>query len=1175
MSKKAAAIVLALAAICFTFQPVLSQQVQTMTAADLSALGSVTISQGNSLVIDFGAGGVNLTGDFTNYGAVHAMSSVASVTSADFSAANFANQQGAVFSSNLSLNFNVGSFVNNGLIDAAALNVQSANSIINNGTMQAVNNINLMSNIGQIINSGLINSTMGDLNINVSSLVRDTMINNLDGVLRAENGSINVGSADSTLGNINATGGDWIANEVNLIANNGNLDFYVNSVDGLLSTTSGATHAGVYSGDLQLGNSSSSGDPLFFNTAGTISTSTINVGESLAIIGRRAVNINGPITARTAGGIGRDVTIIAGATFVATNGPDSPNPPANPGTSATIDANGTATPSFQTGVAVRGTIDTSGTCAGCAGGNVRLIAYNGTVSAGSIFVDETINAGGGPGGINGDITAIGAGFVIVADPLISNSGLAGTGSVLLSATPPTTSNGLPMSFDSTGAIISGNTFVPNGGPVDRVDLFSSVTAGGPVTINGTLVSVQNTVTGSSVDIQGTTQATFNSVVTSTDGDITVTSPSIVNSSSLIANALNPTINLQTVNPASLVISGIGNIQSISSGAGFATVNINDPLSPAASVQVTQSGITSDDILINGDPGYTASIVLDAVSANAGFDFAPGASNIFLTVGNGDIFLCNCPLDTTRVGESGGDITIRAFTGAVIASGGITTFGDGFGNRGGTVQIEAALGIGSLDIDARGLNGADGGNVSLINTGGPLSNGVSVLGLTGQAISTTSNTLGASSGNITIIADTVSIAAPGGASLVTASSFGTGGDVLVNTLDPAPLVLGGCGCTPNSIFGRINANGDTGGSVTLVATNSGAIQIDSGEGIEANSFAGPAGKINLVSPSLPLNVQNDGTLLAFGGEERGIVGFSSPGAINVTGTGTVAASALSFGNLDPVTLLPPNAINLPVSNPFSHGSNINASFGAVLLADRFIVSALPPTLTAPPTLVAPPTPAPSLVAPVTPFTLNLPGPFGSTILPTDQQQNLVNLREGDTDNPTLQGYLSQIDEAAGILNRGRLILVDDSAQVITTPFGEIHALPGSALFLIETATSVAIYNLHDERSGMAFVADGKRVPIPLGVQILATKSDGTFDQLNPAPMITTRTVTDSTTDGGTKVFAAEFSIASALRWLDPVRNLRKSTVASERAMGEKIMRNAAIMMMLTARNGAYRERRPSQ
>lgn len=454
-----------------------------MSAQDLSALGSVTITPGSTLYVDLGtSSSIILGGSLTNSGTVYAVSN-GNASTATFHATTFTNQSGALFatlSPNLSLAFNVSDFYNHGTINSTGnLSVQAANALVNTGTMTAAGSVNLTSAIGQIVNSGTITATTG--NININSLVNSLLVNNAGGVLHAYNGSINLGVLDGLRQDITALGGDWFSNELNIYSNGGNIDARVGQISGVLNTYADAVNFGSSSNVLTLG-SVDARDPVYFNDAGDININgSITVQENLVIIASGNVNWTGgggvsTIQAQN-GAQTFDVHIIAGANVSGTGPVPNPfnvsgSPPPNAATAA-VTVNGAS----GTGGSI---IFNSATNLTILGANVTLAAFQNGGGVGGVidlaspapFATGTVIDA--TGAVN--IIAGGVGQAIHSGPIV------GAGTINLSTSQPTTNDGLPLVFSTTGAITSGNFLTSSG-----------TTSGASVLIGGNM-SAANSIT---------------------------------------------------------------------------------------------------------------------------------------------------------------------------------------------------------------------------------------------------------------------------------------------------------------------------------------------------------------------------------------------------------------------------------------------------------------------------------------------------------------------------------------------------------------------------------------------------------------------------------------------------------------------------------------------------------
>lgn len=401
---------------------VVSSGQQIIDAKTISGSDSLSVSKGATAVIDFGqASNLNITGNIQNYGSIYAVSSNPTVHTAALTGYNITNNTGALMSTvlpaggfaglnNLVPNLNlslaaVNNITNYGSISSAAnLTMNAGNSIVNAGTMTAAQNVNIITGIAGLINSGTISSIMS--NINISNLAsQNTLINNTNGTLQALLGQINISTvASSALDklNIDIIGGDLLSKELNINTQNGTIKANVGQLTGVLNANGGEFYASAKTPNLRVGSINMSGDPIIASTGNVDITASVNSAANIAYIAGGNIDTNGaaaPISINTssAGNAG-SVLMLAGVNYTA-NGDGSYT--ITPGNGGSIDL--TNAVAGNQGI---NTFNTSSSNNG-SGGNVVLVAYNGSISVPS---NVTITTGAGPNNqgftVNGNVTII-------------------------------------------------------------------------------------------------------------------------------------------------------------------------------------------------------------------------------------------------------------------------------------------------------------------------------------------------------------------------------------------------------------------------------------------------------------------------------------------------------------------------------------------------------------------------------------------------------------------------------------------------------------------------------------------------------------------------------------------------------------------------------------------------
>jgi hypothetical protein len=156
-----------------------------------------------------------------------------------------------------------------------------------------------------------------------------------------------------------------------------------------------------------------------------------------------------------------------------------------------------------------------------------------------------------------------------------------------------------------------------------------------------------------------------------------------------------------------------------------------------------------------------------------------------------------------------------------------------------------------------------------------------------------------------------------------------------------------------------------------------------------------------------------------------------------------------------------------------------------------------------------------------------------------------------------------------LPRGVALFNAQNHIVCGTQEGHVHIEKGSMAFVVETGNDVCVYNLHDTKDGGVRVLIGQQmVTVPPGRQLVLTRRDAEFAQVNPGTKIGYRNPKPLKLDGDVKAFVADFSITGAVYTIPPLKAMLKSPKASERRAATAVLKNAIVMQDLTAAAGPY-------
>ena len=814
-----------------------------------TSINNLVIPRGVTVVDQISSSNsLKLLGNLVNFGQIYAVSTNSAFQSANISATNIRNQQGALISSvlpqgglsginsvvsNLNLNLNaINNIMNAGAITSSGNLALSAGGSITNALpsgaagasplLQAAGNINMVAN--SIANAGAINALAG--NVNVQAMQGSSLaFNNAGGTISALAGDINIGDPTSTLKtDLNISGGNFLSHNLNLYSGNGAINVDVDNVTGRVNAYGGEANVTAATPNLIIGEMQLTGDPNYYNTTGDVTIGqglTFN-GTNLALVAfGNILTTTGAGTIDThdtsGSGNGGTINLIAGAAFTINSGGQSSQPSAgNTGTNNIITITGASSGGGKidlTGSAPISTFNSSTTASGKTGGNIQLIAFGGTTSgSGTITLPSTLilQSGGGSGGSAGTVTMIagaGSGTGISVGG-VNTSGSATSGGTITLATATPTANSVSFNNGALSGSFSANTSLQP----------ASIVVGSAITGNGQAINIKsggNLSIASSITNTGNNGTGSNTLLNllAASGTITFSGGGTISDNGTATNTV--TGGGITINSQAIVVNG-GTETISSNGNGTANGGV---------MSITASGLTSD-----------------------------------LTVGAGALVISATGGSAGNTG-TGGNVTMVAGRNLTVTPGSLTVGPIGSGGGGAIINLRAgAAGSGNLFITGSLMENGSGS--SFPNSGGSI---------TLTTNSSTPFTIGSGAGtngvNGTLSANGgTGSSATGGTLLVT--NTGSGG---IYVPSPSSLTV-----TPGS--------GATGGSITLTAYN-GPLVFGTGTLTNENGSANATGgSINLtgvslavISGPLTLNTSSTGTV----------------GSIGVTVTG--AGSSLSVAN----------------------------------------------------------------------------------------------------------------------------------------------------------------------------------------------------------------------------------------------------------------------------------------
>ncbi|MBX3076643.1 hypothetical protein KF707_10845 [Candidatus Obscuribacterales bacterium] len=466
------------------------QQVQLDRSGKASGgsvdLGSLTanndVMRASSLVVpkdvttygDFGRrSDFRLSGDLSNFGTVQTLSSDANVRGGGIHADNITNNAGALINATGDLELNAARNLSNfGTIAASGnLELSAGGTVKNTGKVSSDGDLTVES--ATVSNRGTLASANG--NVSFGTVSGDLLVDNRRGTVSAAN-AINVRDVAYTgSGNSLVVGGDLLSRELNVNSGLGTVNVNVDELTGTVNGTGSAAHVWADTANLNIGSVCLTGDPTFFNAAGSISIAgDILVSEELTIVAAGSITTADNVTIQAGDATrGYNITLISGAAFTTSGGnnqdiigPISGSPPYSGQGSVTLSGkasklggsvvlgNNAIVNSRSTDISNPGNRNS---------GNIEIFAFgkdNGFVAT----QNGTLITSGVASGDNGNVTIVAEGgiknnanpTVSLGDIIANGSGANGNVTVVTSA--PTINGGKTVTYLANGSR-SGSSFL--------------------------------------------------------------------------------------------------------------------------------------------------------------------------------------------------------------------------------------------------------------------------------------------------------------------------------------------------------------------------------------------------------------------------------------------------------------------------------------------------------------------------------------------------------------------------------------------------------------------------------------------------------------------------------------------------------------------------------------------
>jgi len=559
-------------------------------------ISSLVIPKNVTAIDNLGANqDFHLSGNLLNYGTIQGQGGAVGggASEVNISALNIVNAKTGLITTVIQ--------DSKGALGSADLSLAALNQFQNAGAITSSGNLSVSSN--NITNSGLLSSLNGNVTLGGAPgpQAQDMWVNNTGGTISAANGAINVrDAAYSGVANTYVYGGNLLSQQVNLNAGAGTTNVDVDQLTGVLSSIGNAVHVQASTDNLVLGKQCLTGDPTFYNDAGSITIDgDITVSESLAIVASGdilATSKTKNIIAQDADS-GFDITMIAGASITPITGtPTNTIPPFPASSSIQVNgASGTGGSVDLTGADPALGIDAS--APNFSGGNVTFAAFSGS-AAGRVVLPtgSQINTTAvGPDYFSGKVTVIAGASSGVA---ISVGNIVG-GNISLINSQPTITNG-PLAIDTTGKITSG-----------AIGADLNARSGGNIVLNGIFTDSGNSlaqlVTSGKV-IFNNASVNYNQLLVVADAGVTLSGANLVTRLGTVMVTQND-----------IVASGTGSLANTEAFALTMVAGANYTIAADPSGNINQVSVTGPS-LVGGNIDLSAgsySIDASAVSGGAG------------------------------------------------------------------------------------------------------------------------------------------------------------------------------------------------------------------------------------------------------------------------------------------------------------------------------------------------------------------------------------------------------------------------------------------------------------------------------------------------------------------------------------------------------------------------------
>ncbi len=161
-------------------------------------------------------------------------------------------------------------------------------------------------------------------------------------------------------------------------------------------------------------------------------------------------------------------------------------------------------------------------------------------------------------------------------------------------------------------------------------------------------------------------------------------------------------------------------------------------------------------------------------------------------------------------------------------------------------------------------------------------------------------------------------------------------------------------------------------------------------------------------------------------------------------------------------------------------------------------------------------------------------------------------------------------AVQTLDNGATLLAPKTQTTLNTGFGSVDVAAGSVVMVMAFDGGLAVYNLHDTKSGAVRVTvGGNTVKLTPGQNaVMTSKQIRCFEEINPLQFATYRSMTAKDMGNGVQSFKSEFDIRSVLQNVGALRSMVKAQDSDTKRVVNSVLKTSAILSQLSGNQYQY-------